>query len=295
MRLADILVDLRDTDMTLRSLGQMADTQPADEIIPLNIDAVAKRRRELERRLDAELRRSQFDLIRLTVRGRDGGACAASALARSLLFFQEAVTAVFDAIRDGPKRHYAPSAVNADISSMRIAAPLDDAQSVSLLLPNDRLLAMRSELDLAIEIVLALLRLRGERDVMQFGEKIGVAPISKLHQWAAHGARERLRTSIEWRKTEDDIREVSISPVEAAALQQLIEFDLGGTHRERRPRMPADRPRRSEEDLSPAAIGDRADRGLPCRRIPPWQALDDEWLALRRPDQGDARQLRNER
>lgn len=223
MRLADILIDLQDTDVTLRALRQMADAHPADEIILVNIDAVGKRRKEVERRLDAKLRRSQFDLIRLTVRGRDGETCPAGAVARSLLFFQEMITAVFDAICDGPKQHYAPSAINVDLSSMHIAAPLAEAQSVSLSLPNERLLALRSELDLAIEIVLALFRVRAEEELIRFGEKIGVASIAKLHQWAANSARERLLTSIEWRKTAEDNRVVTISHVEAHALQQLIE------------------------------------------------------------------------
>lgn len=224
MRLADILTSLQDTDTTLRALGDLADAHPSDETVLVNIDAVTKRRKALERRLGARLRQGQLDLIRLTMHRRSDEACPAGAMARSLVVFQDMVTAVFDAIRDGPKRDYAPSAKNAELSAFRIATTPVDTQTVSLTLPNERLLAVRSELDLAIEIVLALFRLRTEADLRRFGEKIGIASIARLHEWAANSARERLQTTIEWRKAEDDIRTVAISHVEAAALRQLIEL-----------------------------------------------------------------------
>ncbi len=108
--LADLLIDLRDTDLTLHDLHDLADGRNGDDIVRVNIEAVAKRRRDLERQLDAALRIDQLDLIRYRIERESGDEAPAAAAARSIVLFQEVTTAVFDAVRDGPKRRYAPTA-----------------------------------------------------------------------------------------------------------------------------------------------------------------------------------------
>ena len=117
-----ILNDLQDTDLILTRLRSPALLASGDETVQVNLEAVVKRRTDLERRLDAELKREQSDLIEYKIQRGEAMTYPARAVASAVLLFQEIVTSVFDAIRSGPKPRYGPSAENLELSSMDFAA-----------------------------------------------------------------------------------------------------------------------------------------------------------------------------
>lgn len=221
--LSDILTDLGDTDLTLGKLRALAGKEAGDEIAHVNMSALAKRRRDIERKLEAVLRVEQRDLVNYRVEREDGEVTPVAAVAGSILLFQEIVTAVFDAVRDEPRRHYEPSPENAALSAMTFAASPGDNRSIALTIPNDRLLAIRSDLDLVFELVFALFRLRSTNDFIRFAERTGVSSITKLHQWTGIVATHGLSTAITWQKTREASNGITISSREAAALRNIIE------------------------------------------------------------------------
>ncbi|MEP0320431.1 hypothetical protein [Bauldia litoralis] len=221
--LSDILIDLRDTDLTLQELHTLAGGANDDRALRVNIDAIAKRRRDLERQLDAQLRIGQLDLIRYRVEREDGDVAAAAASAQSLVLFQEVITAVFDAIRDRPKRRYAPTGENAALPALHFAAAPTDSPTMSLSIPNDRLLAIRSELDLTFELVFALFHLRSVVEFRHFAPRTGIAPITKLSAWATNSIEHGLRTTIGWQKTKARATTTVTTLRDATALRRAIE------------------------------------------------------------------------
>ena len=83
-RLPDLLDDLAEADTVGHALRRLAEAEPRDPIATINLDAVMRRRRDLERELGALLGVEQLDLIRYRVELFDGSAPPAAAIARSV-------------------------------------------------------------------------------------------------------------------------------------------------------------------------------------------------------------------
>src|ERR1700720_3512570 len=93
-----ILKDLQETAVTLGELQGRISKHPDDDILQVNAETLAKRRRDLELQLDRELRDQQLDVIRYQIEHHHGAAAIPVAgIAHALLLFQGIVTSVFDA------------------------------------------------------------------------------------------------------------------------------------------------------------------------------------------------------
>ncbi len=106
---------------------------------------------------------------------------------------------------------------------MHFAAVPTDSPTMSLSIPNDRLLAIRSDLDLSFELVFALFHLRSAAEFRHFATRTGISPISKLHAWAVNSTSQHLRATIGWVKAKDRSSTTVISLRDAGAMQQAIE------------------------------------------------------------------------
>src|SRR5579872_2501835 len=146
-RLQLILRDLQETALVLSDLHERIAGDPGDDVLRLNAETVAKRGRDLEGQLTRELRDQQHDLVQYRIEQQRGEPIPAAALSSAILLFQRLVTSIFDAVRDRPKQIYSPSAENVALSSLTLAAAKIIAPTeLSLAIPNDRLLALKSEL-----------------------------------------------------------------------------------------------------------------------------------------------------
>src|SRR4051794_34354723 len=101
--LVSTLDSLHDTDVVLAKLNKLAQTSEQDTALRINLETLAKRRRDLERRLGAQLRADQLDLVEYRIEAAGGETCPAIAVARAIQSFQEMTTSVFDAVRTSPK------------------------------------------------------------------------------------------------------------------------------------------------------------------------------------------------
>ena len=218
----EILANLHNSDVTREKLRTLASQDPQDEIFQLNIEAIAKRRQDLERRLGDELRDTQSDLIRYRIEEGEGGISPLRGIGLALALFQEIVTSVFDAIRTLPKRTYDPSAENVELSTMTFASARTGSIVVSMAVPNERLLAIKSDLDVALELVFGLLQARTRAEFKKIGARVGIAPISKTYLWASNSVEHGLSTFISWQKAVEWGQSISVSGSEALQLQTAI-------------------------------------------------------------------------
>jgi len=219
-----LLEQLQDTDSTVEQLERLAADSPNDPAYAINARAIRKRRADLERRLNAELRITQADLVQYHVERTDINRYPVTAVAKAILGFQELVTSVFDAIRTTPKQRYRPSADNIELSTLdfAIAVPVGSVL-VSMSVENERLLALQSELDQTFERVFEVLNTRDSDGLRGLAEKVGIASISKAHDWAATTAQFGLNTKIRIQKTLESSLAFEISNVEAQSLKEAIE------------------------------------------------------------------------
>lgn len=216
--------DLQDTDRTLDRLGAYVTQNPGDATLRVNWEEIVKRRADLERKLDAELNRDQMDLLEYKIQRSDGAACSVRALAASVLLFQELVTVLFDAVRDGPKRRYAPISDSIEDSTFEcFTMKTGPVAIVSMVIPNDRLLAIKSDLDEAFDLLFRLLQAQNTSDLREIAKRAGIAAISRIHALADHSVMLGLDVSVAWSQFTPERPPVRFSREKAKWLRAAIE------------------------------------------------------------------------
>jgi hypothetical protein len=218
-----IIGDLQDTDLTIERLLTLAQSEPHDEIAQFNLETIKKRRADLERKLNYELRHEQADVVEYKIQRVEVSNYPAKAIAASIMTFQELVTAVFDAIRTTPKKTYKPSPASIDLSAMDFAGARAGSVVVAMSVHNERLLAVKSQLDDTFDLVVALLRARTDAELRELVNRVGVASISRAYNWADNSAAYGLDTSIVWSKAVPHGEAVMISKQQALELKDAIE------------------------------------------------------------------------
>jgi hypothetical protein len=222
-QLAFILKDLQETAVALADLRGRISKDPNDDILRVNAETLVKRRRDLELRLDRELRGQQLDVVRYQIEHQQGGSIPAAGLAGAVLLFQRIITSIFDAVRDHPKQTYSPSTESVALSAMTVAsAKMVPPIELSLAIPNDRLLALESDLDVTFETALHLLQSYTSDALKQLAARIGVSALSQTYRWAENSVEHRLMTSISWQKSADQAVKVAVSADDALLLQTTI-------------------------------------------------------------------------
>jgi hypothetical protein len=222
-RVSDILDDLAEADNVAHDLRRLAEADPRDDIVTINLDSVKRRRADLERKLRTLLATRQADLIRYRVELFDGSAPPAIAIARSIALFQTLVTATFDAIRTAPKRLYHPSHENVRMSSLSFARTPGGNADIHFTIPNDRLLLLASDLDETFGLVFDLLMARAKTVFRNIAARGGIASVTAAHAWAENAVQYGLTTTIAWRKASDEQRVVTLSHSDALLFKTAID------------------------------------------------------------------------
>ena len=168
---------------------------------------------------------TQSDLVQYQVERGDGDRYPVIAIGNAIIGFQELVTSVFDALRSAPKQRYRPSPDNLELSSLDLAMALPvGSVLVSMSIENDRLIAVKSDLDQTFERVYEILKTREPEGLRTLAEQVGIASISKAHDWAANTAQYGLNTEISIQKGgERETLDIRISNTEAQTLKEVIE------------------------------------------------------------------------
>lgn len=218
-----IVDSLRDSDTAAARLKNALLESPQNEILLLNATAVAKRRTDLLRRLDYTLHTTQHELIQYRIIRDWSDSYPVKAVAASIAAFQDLMTAVFDAVRNGPKVRFRPSADTVELSSFQFAGAGAGSVIISLTVPNERLLVDQSDLDKAFGLVERTISARDSDDLKGLADIVGIASISKAYSWADASSSYGLDTVIRWGKSYVDSHEVAISRVEAQLVRELIE------------------------------------------------------------------------
>jgi len=221
--LTETLDSLHDTDVVTTRLTELRQGGTQDAVDQVNLDALAKRRRDLERRLGAQLRADQLDLIEYKIETGAGAFCPSTAVARALLAFQDMTSCAFDAVRTAPKRLYQPSRENLELSTFLLAGARVGSLTMSLSVPNERLIAIESDLDIALQLVFSVLRIRTSSQLTSVQARTGTAALTLAYGWARNSVEYGLTTFISWQKSAAISEAIAILPDDALLLRQTIE------------------------------------------------------------------------
>ena len=222
-RIAEVIESMAEADAVADELRRARERDPDDGALAINRDAVLRRRADLEAELGLLLHAEQLDLLRYRVEQVDGSDAPVLGVARSIVLFQTLLTTVFDAVRAGPRRRSEPSSENIRLSSLNFARPPSAGSAIHFLIANDRLLALESDLDVALELMFELLDARAKTIIRDVAARAGVASVAAAHAWAGNAVQHGLTTTISWRKKKSDRRSVTFSHSEALLYRTAIE------------------------------------------------------------------------
>lgn len=219
----DLLNDLSETGSVVERLAELRDLRPQDEILRINAESVGKRQSDIRRKLAEMLDIRHEDVLEYKIERIDDFAYPARAVGATIVAFQELLTAIFDAIRSAPKKRYRPSADNVELSTLGFAAARSGSVVVSLTVPKERLLLVKSHMEISLEYATRLLSAQGEGDIKELVPTIGIAAITKAYSWADVSATFGLDTHVHWGPFAEALGGVSVSRSEAQSLKNIIE------------------------------------------------------------------------
>ena len=219
-----ILENLRDTDGVASHLAEALRRDPHDEITRINLESVQKRRGDLARRLNQELRVSQSDLIEYHIEQTETDRYPALAVAKVMTGFQEVVTAIFDAIRSTPKQRYRPSVENSELSTLEFANALPIGSIIiSMSIADERMIAVQSDLERTFDEIYRIISTKEPDSLKNIAVRVGISSISKAHDWAAGAAQFGLNSRIKLRSDTTEAKSLVLSREDALSLKEAIE------------------------------------------------------------------------
>ncbi|BCP54378.1 hypothetical protein K32_29950 [Kaistia sp. 32K] len=217
-----IIEMIQETDVAFAEVQRLSLENPNDPSFELNARSLEKRRGDLARRLRNKLYASQTELVTYRISRSWSDSYPAKAVSASVYAFQELVTAIFDAIHNGPKKRFRPSAEVVESSTFEFAGASPGSVIISLAAPDDRLLFGDTQFGLTLNLVEKVLGARDSDALFSIAEEIGVAAIAKVYSWANASEIYGLDTNIKWGGVSSVGRDISISRDDASTIKAII-------------------------------------------------------------------------
>lgn len=222
-RLRAILDDISNVEATIAQIERDADpdTLFADKLM---LQSLEKRREILTTELADATKEGFVEVCDYRLIPDSGQSYALSAVTGALGDFQELVTTVYDAIVSGKPKERAK--FDADVvEKTRFDWGFSYAGSigVALVIENDRLLAVESNLDRAIGAVFDLLKVDSVAGVHEAATQYGTATVRKLHTLSKTHRDYGLSAEIKWVRDRETKNQVLTQPQEFSDLCSAIE------------------------------------------------------------------------
>jgi len=158
---------------------------------------------------------------RIIPEGKDS--YALSAVTTALHSFQELVTLVFDAITDKPKQR---ARLDADViqkTRFDFGFSYSGSLGIALTVPNERLLAVDSDLDLAIDAVFNLMKVDSAEQIKDAATMYGRPSVRKLYIWSKVHSDFAMGADIKWVRGSSIRKEMLAQYQELARICEIIE------------------------------------------------------------------------
>ncbi len=219
--LVDLQGKLQDTSAAISRARKLLAEDPQDTQFVAVLSSLERRQRRLEEQFLAEANAAGEDVCSYQL-DRHGDSFPITALAESLADFQSGLAVVFEAQKSGPKKTAHVSEVTIAQTTLGFSHTFHGSLGLVFTIPNERLLAIESELDRAVETFFQMIHAKTADDLVRWAKELGPAPIRKVHQWALNNAKHGISAAIRWRRNDTVRFEVDVQAAEAASLVSLI-------------------------------------------------------------------------
>jgi len=213
---------LQDTHATIEGLQRALADHPDDAALAFTVRSLESRQRVLEQAFLAEANADHLDVCNYRLIP-EGSTCSVAAISRALGSFQDLVTVVFDAMKNGPKLRARPSAEIVAGSTLDFGYAYPGSLGFMLTMPNERLLVGESELDRAVVAIFEMAKAETPQQLATHVAEVGVASIRRLYAWSSSHAEYGLSAAIKWQRQADERASVTVQKEELARLREIID------------------------------------------------------------------------
>jgi len=212
-KLASTLSELREIQAEISRVDQLIAQHPDYPSLLLDRDSLLKRQSGLEAMFAELSDKEMIDVCRYKFIPEQSDRYPLLSLTKILTEFQELVTTVFDAVKSGkPKNRARASADIVQQSSFDFGYAAAGSLRIALMVPNERLLLVESELDRSIDLVFSAMQASDASQITELTPVIGIAAVKKLYQLADDHAKYSLSADIEWQRKGEVRKRVTVQP-----------------------------------------------------------------------------------
>jgi hypothetical protein len=221
--LATTLIELREIEAEISRVDGLIAKHPQYESLLLDRTSLLKRQNSLEQAFAALADHEMIDVCRYSFIPEESDRYPLLSLTKILTEFQELVTTVFDAVKTGkPKSRATHNAEIVQQSSFDFGYAAAGSLRIALMVPNERLLLVESDLDRSIDLVFQAMEAKEVKEISDLTPVIGIAAVKKLYQLADDHAKYALSADIQWRRNGEIRKRVVVQPPEFENLRAEI-------------------------------------------------------------------------
>lgn len=222
-KLRAVLDRINDVEATIAGIEARATSESA-LAYRLALSSLESRRDELREELSEITSREFIEVCDYRIIPDGGESYALSAVTTMLHDFQDLVTLVFDAlIKNKPKQR---GRVDADIvqkTRFDFGFAYSGSLGIALMVPNERLLGVDSDLDLTISAVFELMKSKSSVDIRAAASRFGPPIVRKLYTWSKAHSDYTMTADIKWVRGDTIRNSVLSQSGELAAICRIIE------------------------------------------------------------------------
>jgi hypothetical protein len=220
--LADIIAKINDTQAAMRKIEAAMAQSPSRVSLQLTYESFLKRHGVLEAKFLTYASADQLDVCTYRVFSETDGIYPIFAFGSTLRDFQKWFSAIYDALKTGPKRRARLSADIIAESSFNFAFTYPGSVGVAMTIPSERML-FENDLQRAMGKSAEMLGAESSDQVHQFAQELGVASIRALYAWVDDHVNANLGVDIHWITKDNPVAEITAGIEHMRNLKQAIE------------------------------------------------------------------------
>lgn len=221
-RLLEIQQQLQETNAAISNLERATAQSDPSPSLQAMVSSLTKRQRNLEAKFLEAADGLGVDVFsyRLT---HGAGQPTAAGLSSALGDFQQVLSIVYDAIKNGPKQRGRVSAEVAEDTALHFGYAFAGSVGMVFTIDNDRLLIGETELDESIKTIFEMAKTHSTDEMSKFAHRLGAPPIRALYKWANDLVMYGLGADIEWRRGREVRTSVTVQVPELEELRRVID------------------------------------------------------------------------
>jgi len=223
-RILDLVEKIQDTQASISKLEKVAIENPESKSLALTIRSLYHREEDLQKSFSAVAAEDLVDVCSYRLAADNSAPYNVSTVSKVLGDFQNLLTIVFDAIKNNTQKQRADITPEiAKQSSLEFGYTFSGSLGFVFTIPNERLLAVDSDLDLSIQAIFEMAKAQDSKALSIFAKKIGIAPIRSVYRWAKDHVESSLSAEIQWERGDEVRASLLIQPPELRHLITVID------------------------------------------------------------------------